>query len=208
MSILCVFSIGIIIISDWKKYRRFKKIISPILRPIYNKKEIFISWLKNKKNNERVVEKEIYEAISYLRNITAIGKGKEIGIDYVVQQLSENEGILKAAYINMLRYLRVNNKVMAEKSFIEFSKTEISKDFVRLLLQWEEINPEQLIETLISHQKSLKEVRITRLQKHDESISNIIYLPVVLNVVLLFLNFIYIGFFLEQKEMFEIIMVN
>ena len=81
--------------------------------------------------------------------------------------------------------------------------TEIGKDFGRLLIQWDELDPGNLLETLLSHQKSIKERRITEMKKRDEMISDLIYLPAVVNVVLIFINFIYVGYFISQRDLFE-----
>ncbi len=42
--------------------------------------------------------------------------------------------------------------------------------------------PESYRETLLSHQRSLREMRGSRQKKKDEMISDLIYLPVVMNV--------------------------
>jgi hypothetical protein len=102
--------------------------------------------------------------------------------------------------------LRKNQKEDAIQSFIETVGSEFSKDFARLLTQWDEIDPRELTETLLSHQKNIREVRLTVQKRRDEMISDLIYLPVVVNVMLVFLNFIYVAYFLEQKQMLTMLM--
>jgi len=79
--------------------------------------------------------------------------------------------------------------------------TPISGDFARLLVQWDDIDPRELLETLLSHQKNIKEVRITTQKRRDEMISDLIYLPAVLNVMLIFINFIYVAYFIDQRDL-------
>lgn len=158
------------------------------------------------KHKMEKMDMEIYEAISYLRNITAIGSGGFVSADAIIEQLAEHRGFLSPIYVRMLRLLRQNQKEKAIEYFSEAVGTEISKDFVRLLIQWDEINPKELMETLLSHQKNIKEVRLTIQKRRDETISDLIYLPVVINVMLLFINFIYVGYFIDQKEMLTMLL--
>lgn len=158
----------------------------------------FIQKIKNEKK-----DKEIYEAIAFLRNMTAIGKGSSASSDFVIQQLANHKGILQKTYIKMLSYLRLNRKEEAAMIFYEMVGTPMGKDFARLLIQWDEMDPKGLTEILLSHQKNIKEVRMTIQKRRDEMISDLIYFPVVMNVILIFINFIYVAYFLDQKEMLQ-----
>ena len=42
---------------------------------------------------------------------------------------------------------------------------------------------------------------ITDIRRQDEIISNLIYIPVVINVILIFIDFLCVSFFIEQREM-------
>ena len=59
------------------------------------------------------------------------------------------------------------------------------------------------METLLSYEKTMKAVRVTEQKKRDEIISDLIYFPVVLNILVIFINFIYIAYFIDQKEMLQ-----
>lgn len=166
------------------------------------------SWIKNAidKNRTDKMNMEIYEAISFLRNVTAIGKGNYASADTMIERLADYRGLLSPVYSRMLRLLRQNQKESAISYFSETVGTDISKDFARLLIQWDEIAPSQLMETLLSHQKNIKEVRQTVQRRRDEIISDLIYLPVVTNVMLVFINFIYVAYFIGQKDMLTMLL--
>jgi hypothetical protein len=159
-------------------------------------------WITSvmEKNKKDKMDIEIYESISFLRNLTAIGKGRSVSADMMIEQLADYRGLLSPIYSRMLVLLRQNQKEEAIRYFSETVGTEISKDFARLLIQWDEIDPKELMETLLSHQKNIKEVRLTLQKRRDEIVSDLIYLPVVINVMLVFINFIYVGYFINQKE--------
>ncbi len=152
------------------------------------------------------VDMEIYEAISFLRNITIVGKGGTLSADSVLEQLMLHRGSLSSIYGKTLRLLRQNQKEEAITYFSQSAGTAMSKDFARLLIQWDEIDPKQVLETLLSHQKNIREARLTIQKRRDEAVSDLIYLPVVVNVMLIFINFIYVGYFIDQREMLTMLL--
>lgn len=160
----------------------------------------------NKKRKMELIDKEIYDAISFLRNVIAIERGKQVSTDFIIEQLSEREGVLQSTYIRMLSLLRLNKKEEAAQLMSEELQTSNGKEFAGLLLKWDEINPQELTEILLSHQKSIKEFRVTSRKQKDEMISDLIYFPVVMNVVFIFINFIYVGYFISQKEILQTIL--
>lgn len=160
---------------------------------------------RNKKRKNQLADKEIYEGISFLRNIISIDRGKQVSTDFIIEQLSQREGTLQKIYIKMLGLLRVNKKTEAQQMMSDRLETPIGKEFAGLLLRWDEINPLELSEILLSHQKSIKEMRMTQQRRKDEIVSDILYFPVIINVVLIFINFIYVGYFINQKEILEML---
>lgn len=158
-----------------------------------------------RKNVQRKMDMEIYEAISYLRNVAVLGEEQAGQADSIIERLAQRPGQLSGIYWKMLQFLRVNQKEEAVSFFSQAVDTPIGKDFGRLLIQWDEIHPKELAETLLSHQKSMKEMRITEQKRKDAMISDLIYLPVIVNAMLIFVNFIYVAYFLDQKETLSIL---
>jgi hypothetical protein len=146
-------------------------------------------------------DREIYEAISFLRNVTAVGMSGSMSADLALQRLAESKGVLQPAYAKTLGLLRLNKREEAAKRFGEAVGDGLGLDFIRVVLQWDDIDPRELTASLISYQKSLKEMRVTARKKRDELLSDLIYIPVVINILLIFMNFIFIAYFAEQREM-------
>ena len=169
----------------------------------YLKKMKFREWLI--KRREEKIDREIYESISFLRNIIALGKGRRVGADYVIEQLSQRDGTLQPVYLSMLRYLRIGKLKDAVKAFSAEAVTPIGAEFGDLLLKWDSLDPLELTEILISYQKSIKEVKGTAQRKRDEIVSEFIYFPVVLNIFIIFINFIVVGYFMEQKQLLRML---
>jgi hypothetical protein len=146
-------------------------------------------------------DREIYEAISFLRNVTAVGMSASMSADLALQRLAEHRGLLQPAYVKTLGLLRLNKREEAVKKFQEAVGDGLGLDFIRVVLQWDDIDPRELTASLVSYQKSLKEMRVTERRKRDELLSDLIYIPVVVNILLIFVNFIFIAYFAEQRDM-------
>jgi len=56
------------------------------------------------------------------------------------------------------------------------------------------------METLTSYQKAIEQVRLTKQKKWDELISDLIYFPVIMNVMMILINFIYVAYFIDQRN--------
>lgn len=150
---------------------------------------------------QRKAEKEIYEGISFMRNVLTLNAGKEIRADIIIEKLANRKGVLQPVYAKMLGYLRLNRASEAILAFNDANCGANGKEYASLLVKWDEINPEELEEILISIQRATRESRITAQKKRDEIISDLIYLPVVLNVLAVIINFLYVSYFLDQQEM-------
>lgn len=207
--ILSLFSMGIYFIL-YKEKTYFKRGLIRDLEAKAQKSKIRYNlnckmgaWQKKRRN--QMADKEIYEGISFLRNIISIDRGKQVSTDFIIEQLSQREGALQSIYIKMLSLLRVNKKKEAQRTMADSLDTPIGKEFAGLLLRWDEINPLELSEILLSHQKSIKEIRMTEQRRKDEIISDFLYFPVVFNVILIFINFIYVGYFINQKEVLQML---
>lgn len=157
-----------------------------------------------RERRRRREEAEIYEGISMLRNLISLG-GANPGTDKAVSILSEKEGILKPAYLSFLAKLRLNRKEEALSAFAGALESARGREFAGLLLKLDEVSGSELNEILISHQKSIKEAGRTEQRQFDETVSDLIYLPVVLNVVVVFVNFIYIAYLMQQREILNML---
>ena len=159
-----------------------------------------------RKNYSDKKDIEIYQSISLLRNMVVGSKGYKLSTDHIIEQLAIYSDILRHTYFKMMNLLRLNRKQEAVKLFFLEIGTKAGKDFGRILIDIDEVNPRELEEILISLQKNIREERITKQRKRDEVLSDILYLPVIVNVLLIFINFIYVAYFVNQKNLFSMMM--
>jgi hypothetical protein len=148
--------------------------------------------------------KEIYAALSVLRNhasADAAGSGAAVTTDFILEQFARGDGVLKDAYGGALRFLRTGRKTEAAEYFASAADTELARDFIQLVLDWDAVPPHKLKKTVTAFQNALKETRTTELLRKNEVLSDLVYLPVIAGVLVIFVNFIFVAYFAEQREL-------
>jgi len=168
-------------------------------------KKHFTGFRKTRRTE--LVRRELYTALSILRNHGTIVEvdentaGAAVTTDYLLEQFAQTEGILSKAYTGALRLLRTGRSVEAADYFAAVADDPLARDFINLVLDWDAVSPHKLKQAIIAFQSSLKETRTTELMRKNEVFSDIVYLPVVAGVLIVFVNFIYIAYFAEQRAL-------
>ena len=151
------------------------------------------------------VTREIYESLGYIKNIAILGRSSGYGAQVLLAELADISVRLKPVYEEMARYLSTGDKEKAKICFSESTGTGISQGFGELLAGWDEVDPKDVLETLQSYIDILREERITMQKRKNEILSDLIYFPVVVNCMLVLLDFIYVAFFAGQQGVFTVL---
>ena len=149
------------------------------------------------RKNESVL-REIYSALSILRNQAS---ATNVTTDFLLESFSETDGVLKDAYAGSLRLLRTGRRTEAAEYFSSYADVSFARDFILLILDWDAISPGYQKQAIVAFQNALKETRTTELVRKNEVISDLVYLPVVAGVLVIFVNFIYVAYFAEQSAL-------
>ena len=147
------------------------------------------------------VQNEVYEGLSIVRNLLSVPEEAGLTGDTVLAKLSERGGVLEPVYLRMLAALRLGKTAEAKAAACEYSELPLIREYVALLAEWDRTEREVLRDTIVTFQKSIRRSRETAARRRDEIISDLVYIPAILNVMLVLVNFVYVGYFLEQKEM-------
>lgn len=165
---------------------------------IKNPISFYLSKIKRSMKKD-AYDEELFRALLYVKNISILGSSSSISTQLLLEELSEISDNLKKVFLDMAHYLTVNDKEKASRLLGDVVGSDIARDVGRFLAGWEELSPNDILETIETYQNILYQARITKQKRKDEAISDIIYFPVVLNCMLVLLNFIYIAYFMEQK---------
>ena len=177
---------------------------------------------------KELIQKEIFSALSILRNhasadngavsgagpgIPGLGgygagirgtagiTGAHVTTDYILEQFAAADGVLKEAYSGALRLLRTGRRSDAAEYFTKSADIDLARDFILLVLDWDAVPPQKLKQTVVAFQNALKETRTTDMIRKNEVLSDLVYMPVVVGVLVVFVNFIYVAYFAEQRAL-------
>lgn len=169
--------------------------------PFFYFPEIFRKIEREKK------DMELLGAMSLLKNLLVQQRHNPLGADYIIDYLASDARLTKPAYLKMLNYLRLSRKEDAINAFIQDINTDISKDIAGLLIQLDHLNPAELEEAIISRQNFVREVKHTKNKKKDELISDLIYVPILVTVIIVLVNFVMIGYIIDQKDLLTLMYI-
>ena len=145
--------------------------------------------------------KELSDGLSYLKNITILGRGESISAELMLEELSDFSPELSKTYLSMARNLSLNEKSYAMDALYEVTGNEYARDIGAFLASWEDIPQGELLSSIEAYINVIREEQVTKQKNKDELISDLVYFPVVVNCMLVLLNFIYVSYFIEQEEM-------
>ena len=70
---------------------------------------------------------------------------------------------------------------------------------------WEDVPPGDLLNTVEVYRSALREDRLTRQKRRDEMVSDLVYFPVVVNAMAVLMNFIYVAYFIQQRDALNVL---
>lgn len=146
-------------------------------------------------------ERELAECLAYIRNAIAMGRDRHMSRDLLLEELADISERLRTVFWEMAHRLRVLEEQAAEDIFFDAFSEEYARDIAKMLIGWEQILPGELQNMVEAYRDLLREKRQTNQRKQDEWISDIVYFPVVMNAMIVLLNFIYIAYFIEQRQL-------
>lgn len=199
---LMIWGVGILILFKGKKETLLRKRLEDLKSQ--SQAKVHQNSLLKKRRVQKM-EREIARDMAFLRNLLLLGSGSVLSVDYVLTRLAFREGPLKPAYLAMLSHQRLNRKQKALEAFSSYVQVPMARELAGLLLQWDELESKVISEILTSHQKTLRDIRMTQQTRRDETMSDLIYLPAVFNVLIICVNFIYISYYINQQEVFRLL---
>ncbi|MCQ2561133.1 MAG: hypothetical protein MJ186_03710 [Clostridia bacterium] len=171
-------------------------------------KESFLYRRLKKLGNARKSEnlqREMSESLSYIKNLVAVGRGRYMSTQLLLEELADISPGLGPVYLDMARSLQVYDRSSAEDALYKAIGVSYARDIGSFLAGWEDIPPEDLMNTVETYRAALREDRLTKQKRRDELISDLVYFPVVVNSMTVLLNFIYVAYFIQQKDALSIL---
>ncbi|WP_304944599.1 hypothetical protein [Vallitalea guaymasensis] len=165
---------------------------------------LVIKMIKTMQNKKK--DTEIYRILIQLKNIAITQQDKPYSADYTINQLIKFSKLTRNALINFLMYYNIGKEDEAYKKFTKDINTQMGNDIGMILLKLDKLNPTELIEQIDIIKERNREKHITEKHRKQNAISDLIYLPIIIPVFILFLNFIMITVWIPRIE--KVIFIN
>ncbi|GKX28710.1 hypothetical protein SH1V18_11900 [Vallitalea longa] len=175
-----------------------------ILTPVkkFGKKDspfmIIIKMISKMQNKKKDIE--IYRLLIQIKNIAITRQVKPYSADYTINQLIKFSKLTKNALINFLILYDVGKEDEAYKKFTKEINTKMGNDFAMILLKLDKLNPLELVEQINIIKDKNREEHITEKHRKQNTISDLIYFPIIIPVFILFLNFIMVTIWIPRIE--------
>ena len=147
------------------------------------------------------IKRELSAGTSYVRNRLVSSEGQAVTADAMLEELASESHTLKYAYSRMLALLRTDRRDQALEEFSNLCGSRQAREYASLILMLDRMPADILYDNLTAFQKTMNGERVTQLKRRDELLSDILYIPVVVNLLLIFFNFLYVTYFMQQKDM-------
>lgn len=154
--------------------------------PFFYFNKIFCQYERGK------ADSELLEIIGFLKNLITLQSRNSVGADYIIAELASVAEYTKPAFLMMLNKLRMNRKAEAYLAFSAAIDTEMGRELAHLLTELDELKPHDLQEVVLMQQRQAQSIKSTKIRCYDETVSMLIYLPVIAAIMVVFLNFIVI----------------
>jgi hypothetical protein len=151
------------------------------------------------------MQRDLAESLSYIKNLVVIGRGENMSAQLLLEELSELSKDLGPVFLSMARCVQLFDKETAAQQLFEALPFSYAKDIGEFLAGWEDVPPSDLLNTVEVYRSALREDRLTRQKRRDEMVSDLVYFPVVVNAMAVLLNFIYVAYFIQQRDALSIL---
>ena len=155
-------------------------------------------YIRNR--NTAAMQKELTESLAYVNNLVLLGREKSISAQLLLTELAEFSKKLSPVYLDMVHSLNLNETEKAKNALYAAMGTAYSQDIGGFLAGWDELPPDEIAETCSLFIETLREERRSMQRKKDEIISDLVYIPAVVNAMLVLFNFIYVALFIQQRD--------
>lgn len=165
-----------------------------------------IARIKTVRRQERM-QRELTDCLSYIKNLVIVGRGLTMSGVLMLEELAAISRELSPVFLDMAASLHICDEDKAATELYRALPFSWAKDIGAFLAGWENIAPEDLLGSIEIYMSALREERLTVQKRRDEMISDLVYFPVVVNAMAVLLNFIYVAYFIEQREILNRIFI-
>ena len=156
-----------------------------------------------KKGQEEKIDKEVFQAMTQLKNLCIAQAEFPLSGDYMIEQVMKFSQVTKPAYSRMLIQWRLGDSEKACEIFADTLNTKMSRELSSIFLKLESMAPMELADHLSLYQSHIREERMTKHLRKQEMMSYVLYAPVIASAFAIMLNFMVVVIWLDTMDLMQ-----
>lgn len=153
--------------------------------------------------NRKLQDKEIYRAISQLKNLSISNISDNVSSDWIIEEIMKFTKHTKPVFAKMLKLWYESQQKQACEYFKEAIGTQGASELADLLLKLDNLSAKELKEQLILYQSNVKAERRTQANKKNEAKSDALYALVIVSAFFIMLNFIVVVILIDTWSTYQ-----
>ena len=149
------------------------------------------------KRKRQIFDKEIYRTISQMINIFTLKGEKNVGSNYIFEEIIKFSRATRPVYQHMLSIWNMNRREEAADYFANAIGTKDAKDLSTVFLKLDYLNPGELKNQLIHYRNNMRTEKVTLREKINERNGNFMYVLAIVSAIVVLLNFLVIVLVVE-----------
>jgi len=147
------------------------------------------------------IDKEIFETMTQLKNLCIAQAQSPLSGDYLIEQLLKFSRLTKPAFTKLLSLWRLGQSEKGCEVFADLLDTKVSQELSNIFLKLESMNPVELANHLELFQNHVREERMSHYLRKQETLSYVLYAPVIASAFMIMLNFMVIVIWMDTMQL-------
>ena len=153
------------------------------------------------KSRAKELEEELYQSVSYLKNLSIAQKNRSLSADSVLESLGENSKKLKTVYAMTLQGYRQGDRQNSLRKLAAVIGTKSASTFTQILDKMDKVNPGEITLQIEALHETMTEERFTKGLEEAEGKGNILFVLTTICAFVCLINFLVATILTDALEM-------
>ena len=152
---------------------------------------------------QQKVDKELSKLLTILKNLAIASEQKPLSAETVISILVKFSSRTRNLFVEYQALYRLNRLDEAYELFKKYTNSRLGETFVSIISKLDFINPSELVNQIAAAQEAARESIVTKRISSDKAISDLAFIPILLQIVAILLNFAAIVMVIDTINQFN-----
>ena len=151
----------------------------------------------SQQNKREIYNEELYLVVSQMKNSFLVHKDKPPSSQQIFEEICNYSHKTRPIFNKFISFWMIGEREQAIQYFDKEIGTKEAKKLSQVFSKLDDLNPMEMREQLETYQSIYRAERETKKKKKNEIKSNILFLAVLATALMLMINFLIVGFFID-----------